>query len=140
MTPEQIRLIQTSFLKVLPIADTAAALFYQRLFELDGSLQALFPSDLHDQGRKLMRMLQVVVNSLHRLETIVPALQEMGRRHVRYGVLDQHYATVGAALIWTLEQGLGEHFTREVEQAWGCAYTLLAETMKLATAPEAIAA
>ena len=136
MTPEQIALVQASFAQVVPIADTAAALFYRRLFELDPALRLLFPSDLTEQGRKLMTMLRVVVTGLSRLETIRPAVEALGRRHVAYGVTEAHYATVGAALLWTLAQGLGEAFTAETAAAWGAAYTLLAETMQAAATVE----
>jgi len=134
MTPEQIALVQSSFAQVLPIADTAATLFYGRLFELDPSLKPLFKGDMQEQGRKLMTMIRLVVNGLNRLDQLVPAVQELGRRHARYGVQDEHYDTVGAALLWTLSQGLGAGFTPEVEAAWATAYTLLAETMKAAAA------
>lgn len=141
MTPEQITLIQTSFAQVLPIADTAAALFYGRLFELDPSLKPLFKGDMHEQGRKLMTMIRVVVNGLKRLDQLVPAIQELGRRHAGYGVRADHYTTVGAALLWTLGQGLGDQFTPEVEAAWVAAYTVLAETMQAAAeVPERMAA
>ena len=132
MTPEHIALVQTSFAAIAPIADTAAMLFYQRLFVLDPALRLLFPSDLSDQHRKLMTMLRVAVNGLDRLDTIVPAVQALGRRHVGYGVTDDHYATVGAALLWTLQQGLGDVFTPAVEAAWTAAHTLLAGTMQAA--------
>jgi hemoglobin-like flavoprotein len=132
MNSEQIMLVQTSFVLVLPIADTAAALFYQRLFELDPSLRPMFRGDIQEQGRKLMTMLKIVVNGLTRLDQLVPAVQELGRRHARYGVRDEHYDTVAAALLWTLGQGLGEAFTPEVEQAWVAAYMVLAGTMKAA--------
>jgi hemoglobin-like flavoprotein len=142
MTPEQVLLIQASFAKVLPIADTAAALFYGRLFELDPSLRPLFQGDMREQGRKLMTMLRVVVNGLHRLDQLVPAVQELGRRHAAYGVADEHYDTVAAALLWTLHQGLGDDWTPNVEAAWVVAYTLLADTMRAAAAesPKALAA
>jgi hemoglobin-like flavoprotein len=132
MTPEQIMLVQTSFAQVLPIADTAAALFYQRLFELDPALRPMFHGDIQEQGRKLMAMLKLAVNGLTRLDELVPAVQNLGRRHVGYGVRDEHYDTVAAALIWTLRQGLGAAFTPAVEAAWVSAYTLLAGTMKAA--------
>ena len=137
MTPEQIALVQTSFAQVLPIADTAAALFYSRLFELDPALKPMFKGDMQEQGRKLMTMLRVVVNGLTRLDQLVPAVQELGRRHARYGVQDRHYDTVGAALLATLHAGLGDAFTPEVAAAWAAAYSLLAETMK-AAASEAL--
>ena len=134
MTPEQIALIQSSFAQVLPIADAAGTLFYGRLFELDPSLKLLFTGDIQEQARKLMTMLKVVVNGLHRIDQLVPAVQELGRRHARYGVTDAHYDTVAAALLWTLGLGLGEAFTPEVAAAWAAAYALLAETMKAAAA------
>ncbi len=137
MTAEQKLLVQTTFAKVVPIADTAAALFYGRLFEIDPALRPLFKGDLVEQGRKLMRMIGVAVNGLDRLDQIVPAVQQLGVRHVAYGVKDEHYATVAVALLWTLEQGLGADFTPEVRSAWTAAYTLLAETMKTAAATAA---
>ena len=140
MTPEQILLIQASFAEVLSIADTAAGLFYGRLFELDPSLRLLFRGDMREQGRKLMTMLRVVVNGLHRMDQLVASIQELGRRHAAYGVADEHYETVGAALLWTLHQGLGERWTPNVEAAWVAAYTVLADTMKMAAAERALAA
>jgi hemoglobin-like flavoprotein len=137
MTPIQIELVKSSWAKVAPIADDAAALFYGRLFELDPELKSLFKSDMKEQGRKLMAMLNTAVNSLDKVETIVPAVQDMGRRHVDYGVKDEDYDTVGAALLWTLEQGLGEGFTEEVKAAWVDTYTLVATTMKAAAAQAA---
>lgn len=129
MNAEQIGLVQNSFEKVRPISEAAAGLFYGRLFELDPTLRPLFTGDMKEQGRKLMQMLGFAVGSLNRLETIVPAVQEMGRRHVGYGVKDAHYATVGAALLWTLEQGLGADFTPECRAAWTETYQILAKTM-----------
>jgi hemoglobin-like flavoprotein len=134
MTPEQIALVQASFAQVLPIADIAAKLFYGRLFELDPSLRPMFKGDMEEQGRKLMTTLKVVVNGLTRLDQLVPAVQSLGRRHAGYGVQDQHYDTVAAALLWTLGQGLGDAFTPEVAAAWATAYAILADTMKAAAA------
>ena len=130
MTTNQIRLVRRSFEMVEEIADVAAALFYSRLFEADPSLRPMFRGDMKEQGRKLMRMLAIGVTGLGQLETIVPALEEMGRRHASYGVRDQHYSTVRAALLWTLKTGLGEAFTGEVEQAWSEAYGLIATAMQ----------
>lgn len=129
MTPEQISLIRQSWEKVSPIADTAAALFYQRLFELDPGLRALFPENLANQRTKLMNMLAVVVNNLDALRPLLPTIRELGRRHVNYGVREEHYATVGAALLWALGQGLGEDFSDEVRDAWTAAYGVLSRTM-----------
>jgi hemoglobin-like flavoprotein len=130
MTPNQIALVQRSWTQVLPIAETAAQMFYDKLFALDPSLRSLFRGEMKEQGRKLMAMISFAVNGLTRLEQIVPGVQALGRRHAGYGVRDEHYATVAAALLWTLEQGLGDSFTREVREAWVAAYGVLANTMK----------
>jgi nitric oxide dioxygenase len=134
MTPKQIILVQTSFEQVLPIAEQAAVLFYGRLFEIDPSLRPLFRGDMAEQGRKLMTTLKVVVNGLTRLEALVPAVEALGRRHAGYGIKDEHFNPVAAALLWTLEQGLGEAFTAEVRTAWVTAYTILSEVMIAAAA------
>lgn len=130
MTPHQISLVQDSFTKVAPIADTAAELFYKRLFETDPTASKLFKGDMKEQGRKLMQMIGVAVKGLNKLDTIVPAVQALGKRHAGYGVTEAQYDTVGAALLWTLGQGLGAAFTAEVKEAWTAAYTILATTMK----------
>lgn len=129
MTPDQVSLVQQSFQQVKPIADQAAALFYGRLFETAPELRPLFKGDMTEQGRKLIATLAVVVNGLRAPEAILPAAQSLARRHVGYGVLPEHYAPVGAALLWTLEQGLGDGFTPEVETAWTAAYGLLSGVM-----------
>lgn len=134
MDQESIRLVQQTWKQVDPIRDQAAALFYGRLFELDPSLRPLFKGDMAEQGRKLMNMLATAAMGLDRLDGIVGEVQALGRRHVAYGVQDAHYDTVGAALLWTLEQGLGDAFTPQVKAAWAEAYTLLAGTMKQAAA------
>ena len=130
MTPRQVALVQESWKLVQPIADRAAKLFYMRLFSLEPSVQRLFTGDMTEQGRKLMSMISVAVNSLARLESIAPAVQALGRRHAGYGVQKHHYAVVEAALIWTLAVGLDEKFTRETEEAWRTAYRVLATTMQ----------
>lgn len=137
MTPEQIELVTSSWEKVKPISGKAAELFYGKLFELDPGLESLFKGDMVEQGKKLMKMINTAVNGLQNLEAIVPAVQDLGRRHVGYGVEDAHYDTVGAALLWTLEQGLGDAFTEDVKQAWTDTYVLLATTMKDAAAAAA---
>lgn len=130
VTQTQKVLVQQSFAAVAPIADDAAALFYRRLFELDPSLERMFKGDMTEQRRKLMQMLTAAVKGLDRLEQLVPVVEDLGRRHVGYGVNDAHYDTVGAALLWTLEKGLGKAFTPEVHEAWAAVYGLLATTMK----------
>jgi len=134
MTPEQKQLVQDTFAKVAPIAPQAAELFYGRLFELDPALKSLFKGDMSEQGRKLMSTLGVAVGSLDNLDALLPVLQNLGRGHVAYGVQDSHYDTVGAALLWTLEQGLGNDFTPDVKDAWAEVYTIVATVMKEAAA------
>ena len=134
MTEEKIKLVQDSWAKVVPISDQAAELFYGKLFELDPELKPLFKTDIKEQGKKLMQMINTAVNGLTRLDEIVGAVQAMGVRHKGYGVKDEHYATVATALLWTLGQGLGDDFTPEVEAAWVETYTLLSTTMKDAAA------
>jgi hemoglobin-like flavoprotein len=130
MTPHQIELVQNSFAAIKPIADTASELFYNRLFTIDPKLRPLFKGDIKQQGQMLTSMLGVAVNGLNNLEALAPAVRQLGARHVGYGVRDEHYATVGAALLWTLGQGLGEAFTPPVREAWGSAYGLLANVMQ----------
>ena len=134
MTNEQIKLVQDTFRQVAPIAETAAQLFYARLFELDPDLELLFKGNLTEQGRKLMQMIGLAVNSLDRMEQLLPVLQSLGTRHVIYGVRDKDYDTVGRALLWTLRKGLGEAFTPDVEAAWSNVYTTLASAMQSGTA------
>jgi nitric oxide dioxygenase len=132
MTPEQVQLVKTSFASVLPIAERAGMMFYDRLFELDPTLRPMFKGEMSEQNRVLMRMIASAVNGLDRLETIVPTVRALGVRHAGYGVVDAHYQTVGEALLWTLQQGLGDGFTPEVAEAWTTAYGLLAGTMQSA--------
>ena len=139
MTPRQIDLVQSSFEEVRPIADTAASLFYRRLFELDPSLRSLFRTNMQEQGRKLMDTLGVIVGHLRWLDRILPGVRALGARHAQYGVKSSDYAVVGQALIDTLQIGLGAGFTAEVAEAWLAAYTLLAKTMQSSNEEEAIA-
>jgi nitric oxide dioxygenase len=134
MTPCQIDLVRSSFASVEPIADTAATIFYRRLFDLDPSLRRLFPDDLAAQRRNLMQTLTMVVRGLDRLERIVPGVEALGRRHSGYGVHPEDFETVGAALLETLEEGLGAAFTSDVRDAWAAAYAILAAVMQAAGA------
>jgi hemoglobin-like flavoprotein len=138
MTSRQIELVRESFRRVKPISDAAARLFYQRLFRLDPSLQPMFGGDMEAQGRKLMRMIGALVGSLDRLDQVLPVLADLGRRHAGYGVRDSHYATAGAALLWTLEQALAEAFTADVRGAWVALYQTVSRVM-LENAPAAAA-
>jgi nitric oxide dioxygenase len=129
MTPQQVALVRQSFARVVPIREQAAALFYDRLFAIDESTRPLFGGDMKSQGAKLMAAIGAVVKSLDRIETMLDELRALARRHDRYGVREQHYASVGAALLWTLEQGLGADFTPDMREAWATAYGLLSSTM-----------
>jgi hemoglobin-like flavoprotein len=135
MTPQQIQEVQASFAKVEPIADQAAALFYGRLFARAPEVRALFSGDMVVQGRKLMTAIATVVNSLGEIDAVAPAVCDLAKRHVDYGVRPEHYELVGAALLWTLEQGLGDDFTPAVGAAWAAAYGALSEMMIAAAYP-----
>ena len=129
MTPKQISLVQETWQLVLPIAPKAAEIFYDTLFELDPSLKPLFENNLTEQGEKLMTMLDTAVKMLNQPEELIPAVQKLGVRHNDYGVIPQHYDTVGAALLKTLDAGLGKAFTAPVKRAWTAVYKVLATTM-----------
>lgn len=134
MTPDQVKLVQDSFKKVEPIATQAGDLFYTRLFEIAPEVRPMFPADISAQRDKLLQMLTTAVTNLHQVEKIVPAVKDLGVRHVGYGVKDAHYDKVGEALIWTLDKGLGEAFTPPVKDAWVATYGTLAGVMKEAAA------
>lgn len=131
---EQKTIIRQTFAQVAPLAQVAARLFYSRLFELAPATERLFryplgTAGMARQGAKLIETLQVAVDSLDHPEQIAPLIEELGRRHAGYGVAAGDYDTVGAALLWTLQQCLGNGFTAEVEAAWGALYGHLAATM-----------
>jgi nitric oxide dioxygenase len=129
MTPDQVKLVQESFAKVVPISDQAAVIFYDRLFEIAPTAKAMFPGDMTEQRKKLMATLAVVVNGLGNLESVLPAASALATRHVSYGAKAEHYPIVGAALLWTLEKGLGDGWTPEVAEAWTAAYGTLSGFM-----------
>ncbi len=129
MTPKQITLVQDSWQKVVPIAPQAAEIFYNTLFEMDPSLKPLFKGDITEQGKKLMAMLDTAVKLLKEPEKLLPAVEKLGIGHVKYGVKTEHYDTVGAALLKTLEIGLGDEFTTPVKRAWAAVYKTLSTTM-----------
>lgn len=129
MTPDQITLIQESFAKVAPISDAAAEIFYARLFEIAPEVKPYFKNDMIQQGAKLMSTLGVVVNGLRDLDRIVPVARQLAVKHVDYGVKAEDYQPVGAALIYTLGQGLQDDFTPELQEAWTQAYTTLSDVM-----------
>ena len=134
MTPHQIQLVRTSFAQVEPIAAQAATMFYNNLFAADPSLRPLFRGDMAAQGERLMTMIGAAVGLLERPHAMLPVLRSLGARHAGYGVRDEHYATVGGALLLTLEQGLGDAFTDEVRTAWATMYGIVSRTMMEAAA------
>src|SRR5260221_10679988 len=128
MTPKQVVLVQDSFAKVA-VSEATALLFYDRLFEIAREMSDLYPADMIGQGRKLMAMLAAVVKGLGNLEQVLPAASALEKRHVSYGAKARHYPVVGAALLWTLEKGLGDGWTPEVADAWATAYSTLSGYM-----------
>ena len=129
MDAKQVTLVQESFEKVVPIAGTAATLFYDRLFETTPEVKSLFKGDMEQQKLALMQTLGIVVKGLSQPETILPAVKSLAERHKDYGVHPEHFQSVGASLLWTLEKGLGDAYTPEVNDAWVAAYTLLSGVM-----------
>lgn len=141
MSPEQKTLVKTTWAKVVPIADVAAGLFYERLFDIDSSTRPMFKStDMAEQRRKLMQALATVVGGLDNLAPLIPVLEKLGQSHVRYGVTDAHYDSVGAALLWTLERGLSDDWTPDVSDAWTVAYGTVSGVMRNAARSVAVAA
>jgi hemoglobin-like flavoprotein len=132
MTPRQVELVKETWRGVVPIRDTFADLLYRKLFDLDPALRPLFKGDLREQGRNLTAMMSNAVLHLQQPDKVMRGLHELGRRHAQYGVQEQHYATLGTALILSLGLSLGEAFTHEARRAWEEAYELLWRAM---TAP-----
>ena len=137
MTPEQVRLVQQSFGQVAPIADKAAALFYDRLFEIAPSVKPLFHGDMAEQRRKLVAALATVVSGLSNLPSVLPAASALAKRHVGYGAKPEHYTAVGEALLWTLARGLGAQWNHQLADAWTAAYTTLSGYMIAEAYPQA---
>ncbi len=130
LSEAQIELVKQTWARVVPIADLASGLFYEHLFETNPHLRPLFKgADMTTQRKKLVKAINMVVVSLERIGTLVPTIRELGMRHVAYGVEDEHYAQVGAALLWTLETGLQEDWSEEAKVAWSNAYQLLTDVM-----------
>jgi hemoglobin-like flavoprotein len=140
MNTEQIKLVQDSFAQVKPIADQAAEIFYGRLFAIAPATRHMFKGDMKKQGAMLMSTLGLAVGSLNDLDKIIPAVRALGKRHVGYGVQFEHFAIVGDAFLWTLEQAFGAAFTPELKTAWTQAYLLLAGVMQEAMSEEAMPA
>jgi hemoglobin-like flavoprotein len=113
----------------MPFQNQAAELFYCRLFELDPSLRLMFRPDMEEQKQKLMLALALVVSNLEKMDTLLPTVRELGRRHKSYGVRNRQYEIVGAAMLWTLEIGLGTGWNKDLAEAWQDAYAILANAM-----------
>jgi hemoglobin-like flavoprotein len=133
MDDQVVRDVQSTWKVVEGIAPQAAALFYKNLFEADPTLKPLFKGDMDEQGKKLMQMIGAAVGKLGDLDTLIPILQSLAKRHTGYGVQESHYATVGAALLKTLEQGLGQAFTPPVSASWATVYGVMSKVMIAAT-------
>ena len=129
ITPAQVALVQSSFEHVLPIAEVAGMLFYERIFTLAPEARALFGDDIALQASRTMAAIKTAVDGLGDIDQVAPFLIRLGARHVRYGVHPEHFDLVGEALLWTLEQGLGEAFTPEVHEAWAAAFGVIARAM-----------
>jgi hemoglobin-like flavoprotein len=129
MTRDQVNLVQQSFAQVAPIADRAAAMFYDRLFEIAPAVKPLFHGDMAEQRRKLMSTLAAIVGGLRDIESVLPTASALAKRHVGYGVNPEHCDVVGDALLWTLERGLGSQWTNDPAAAWAAAYATLSKFM-----------
>jgi nitric oxide dioxygenase len=140
MTPEQIQLVRLSFVKVMDIKSAAGRLFYERLFTIAPEVRPMFKGDIGAQADKLMETLGVAVSALKNPSALSPILAQLAKRHAGYGVRDEHYDKVGEALLWTLEQGLGDAFTPAVKTAWADLYGHVSSTMKQAVRPSAASA
>lgn len=139
MTPDQVEIVQRSFEQIAPVAERASHLFYRKLFEIAPEVRPMFNSNMQAQGKMLMSMLATVVSGLDKPETILPAAESLAIRHKDYGVVPEHYGPVGAALLWTISQALGEGFTRDVRGAWVEAYSLLSGVMINAASNDVVA-
>jgi len=129
MTPEQIKLVQDSFATIRPAAPKVAELFYSRLFMVAPQVRPMFPENMDEQGKKLMAVLGTAVQSLTNLPALIPILEKLAQTHLSYGVEAAHYDVVGEVLLWTLEQGLGDDFTQDVNEAWAQTYAIISQTM-----------
>jgi len=133
MNEQQIKLIQDSW-NVAVTVPNAMRLFYDRLFEIKPEVRELFPQDLADQEEKLAYMLGYVVNNLERLDQITESIEDLGRSHAKSKVKAEDYPAVGEALVWTIQQAMGNDYKDEVGEAWGVAYNFLSD--KMINAPE----
>jgi hemoglobin-like flavoprotein len=136
MDQAQRTLVRATFARIAPISDQAAAKLYENIFAIDPDLRRLFKVDIETQGKKIMAMIKTAIDSLDRLDEILPRVRELGRRHVGYGVEDRDYDTVGVALMKTLASALGDEFTPAARDAWAVCYQELTGEMKAGAAAE----
>lgn len=129
MTKEQIELIENSWDYVLMNSTEAGMIFYNKLFELDPTLRQLFKGDIKSQSQKLISLITFAVHKLRNLDEIIHDVKSLGARHKGYHVKPEHYATVGTALLWTLEKGMDAHWTAEMKEAWVTLYGVLSGIM-----------
>ncbi|MBC7390362.1 MAG: hemin receptor [Opitutaceae bacterium] len=129
MTPEQIRLVKSSWASVILIAEEAGSMFYKRLFEIAPEVRPMFKHDMASQERKLTDMITYVVANLDKLKEIAGDVKELGSKHKVYGATAEHYKIVGECLIWTLEKGMDDKWNKDLETAWLSGYTILADAM-----------
>ena len=130
MSPQHIELIERSWQQLQPYANDIAPLFYSKVFSLDPRIKLLFRGAMHVQEQKLIAMLTNVIEQLHHIDDLKESIAVLGQRHRNYGVVDEHYDTVGEALLWTLEHYLGDTYTPAIKEAWTTLFVHLATTMK----------
>lgn len=130
MTPQQISLVRQTFSRIALNSAQAGAFFYDRLFALDPSLRPLFPDDLQEQGQKFVDTLGAVIRALDSAQSVADDLDDLGQRHVEYGVQREHYEVLREALLWSLAQILDEEYDDEVAAAWCAAYDVAARAMQ----------
>ena len=133
MNAEQVKLLRDTFKAIEPMAQETGDMLYNKLFEIDPSLQPLFKGDLKTQARMVITAIGLAVSGLGKPEDLQDQVKSLGTRHVNYGVQPRDINTFGAALIWALEQSLGPAFTPEVKEAWIAAYGVLSVAMRRAT-------
>ena len=129
ITPEQVRLVQASFTPLLPMAEAIGEMLYSRIFELAPEARDLFEDDIRPQVKRLMAAVKVAIDGLSRVDEVAPFLVRLGAQHARYDVRPEHFTVGGEALLWTLEQGLGDSFTAELRDAWAAAWDVVAGAM-----------
>jgi nitric oxide dioxygenase len=137
MTPEQAQLVRLSFVRIMDVKLEVGRLFYERLFALAPEVKPLFSGDLDRQAEKLMSTLALAIGSLKNPAVFAPLAAGLHRRHVGYGVKDEHYDKVGEALLWALQHSLGDGFTGELRRAWASLYEDVVSQMKAGDDPAA---